>query len=99
MRPVQKLTSVYTIAAQKATPEELCSSGVFLVKRHIFYDGKEECARETQEGIHRRTNRFPSASHLATGVLPRKRLALSAPGGVLPLSLRYFNHSFQNLAF
>ena len=35
---------------------------------------------------HRRTNRFPAALHLPTGVLPRKRLAYSAPGGASPLS-------------
>ena len=35
---------------------------------------------------HRRTNRFPAALRLPTGVLPRKRLAYSAPGGASPLS-------------
>ena len=35
---------------------------------------------------HRRTNWFPAALRLPTGVLPRKRLAYSAPGGASPLS-------------
>ena len=35
---------------------------------------------------HRSTKRFPAALRLPTGVLPRKRLAYSAPGGASPLS-------------
>lgn len=38
------------------------------------------------EPEHRRTARLPDAKRLATGVLPRKRLASSAAGGASPLS-------------
>ena len=36
--------------------------------------------------IHRRTSRFPAASRLPTGVLPRNRLALSATDAASPVS-------------